>query len=102
MTACEAPSFAFEKRPPAMAAVLFSELPSGNEKPPRGIRGGFFYFGALSFLACLAVHNAPMRRRNAFGFSANKRPARREAAFRCEARRAAISGNSRDRQAASG
>jgi hypothetical protein len=25
-----------------MAAVLFSELPSGNEKPPRRIRGGFF------------------------------------------------------------
>jgi len=26
-----------------MAAVLFSELPSGNEKPPRRIRGGFLF-----------------------------------------------------------
>jgi hypothetical protein len=31
-----------DNRPPAMAAVLFSELPSENGKPPRRIRGGFF------------------------------------------------------------
>ena len=54
------------------------------------------------FFACRALQSADRRRRNAFGFSANSRPASRAAAFRCAERRASISGVSRERQGASG
>jgi hypothetical protein len=49
-----------------------------------------------------ALHSAVMRRWNAFGFSAKRRPARRAAFFRCAARRPSITGVSRERQGASG
>jgi hypothetical protein len=49
-----------------------------------------------------ADHNAAIRRRNAFGFSANNRPASRAADLRCASRRALINGVRRDRHGASG
>ena len=49
-----------------------------------------------------ADHSAAMRRRNAFGFSANRRPASRAADFKCAVRRASIKGDNRDRQGAKG
>src|SRR5215475_5029511 len=54
------------------------------------------------FLEFRADQSAAMRRRNAFGFSANRRPASRAADFKCASRRALISGVSRDRHGASG
>ena len=54
------------------------------------------------FFACRADQSAAMRRRNAFGFSANSLPASRAAVLRCAARRASITGASRDRHGASG
>ena len=81
---------------PQRAAVLYFRL--SVERSAAGNAGGFFYF----FFACRADHSAAMRRRKAFGFSANSRPAKRAAVFKCAARRASIIGVSRDRHGAKG
>src|SRR5262249_6553447 len=58
--------------------------------------------GGQCFREFRADHNAAIRRRNAFGFSANNRPASRAADLRCASRRALINGVRRDRHGASG
>jgi len=58
--------------------------------------------GSYGFLELRADHNAAMRLRKAFGFSANRRPASRCADFKCASRRAVIIGDSLDRQGATG
>ena len=52
----------------------------GENKP--GLMAGFYFH---FFLVCRADHSAAIRRRNAFGFSANRRPASRAAVFKCAA-----------------
>jgi hypothetical protein len=58
--------------------------------------------GGQCFRELRADHSAAIRRRNAFGFSANNRPASRAADLRCASRRALINGARRDRHGANG
>lgn len=52
-----------------MAAVLFSELPSENGKPPRRIRGGFFVAARLVYALRLSPDPSPMSRLRIYGIA---------------------------------